>query len=182
MKLWFYIIVGLQVLFLVGEAVSNQIKLATGRTVILRTAPVDPRSLFMGNYMALSYDISSIDPRISAPGQAIPKLQPGAAVYVGLAKRGGIHEPVDVLTYLPPANEVDPTVVYLRGTVTGHWGQRTQVEYGLERYYIPETRQAEVNRLQWGRQPVRMTVEVAVASDGTGRIRHVLVGGKPLGF
>jgi uncharacterized membrane-anchored protein len=58
------------------------------------------------------------------------------------------------------------------------------VDYGIERYFIPETKEDEVDRLRWGpggRQR-QIAVEVAVKGDGSGLIRRVLVDGKPLRF
>ncbi|MBT3870270.1 MAG: GDYXXLXY domain-containing protein [Gammaproteobacteria bacterium] len=46
---------------LVGMYVTAALPLWTGAEIRLATAPVDPRSLFRGNYALLSYDISEID-------------------------------------------------------------------------------------------------------------------------
>ncbi len=67
------------------------------------------------------------------------------------------------------------------------YGGTLWVDYGLERYYIPEAAQQRANdlaRRQWdstGRRP-QLTAEVAVQKDGRGLLRRVLIDGKPIGF
>ena len=192
MKVWFYVVIALQLLFLIGEAISNQIKLATGNTVILRTAPVDPRSLFTGNYMALSYEISLIDLnktgfggygysnyQIPSNGAMVPSN--GQTIYVGLSQINGVYRPIELLSYLPPPEGRRHGVIYIQGKVKSHWGKIIRVEYGLERYYIPETRQKDV--LKMGNLGPAVTVEVSVSiTDCTGRIKQILINGKPIGF
>jgi len=182
MRRLFYVIVALQLLFLIGQAALNEITLRTADVVYLRIVPVDPRSLFMGNYMDLSYDISSIDlTRVSVSG---PRNRSGfrIAVFVGLRPSKPFARLVAVSNRMPS----NPRgLVWLRGTVTGSWDRSMmRVEYGLERYYIPDGKEDEVAGLQWRREGRRrqITVEVAVRGDGIGFIRRVLVDGKPLPF
>ena len=55
---------GIGVLWLViigGFIFSKQMTLLTGKEVLLKTVPVDPRDLFRGDYVVLRYDISTID-------------------------------------------------------------------------------------------------------------------------
>jgi len=177
MKRLFYIVVALQLLFLVAQAAVNEITLLTAPVVYLRTAPVDPRSLFMGNYMDLSYDISTLDTsRVSVIGGRVTS---GDTVYVGLRPSRPYARAVAVSKDSP--GKSPSGLIWLRGTVIDEWGASLmRVEYGLERYYIPEGKEGEVNRIA-GRAR-KIVVEVAVRGDGTGMIRRVLVDGKPLPF
>ena len=61
MRTKFLIIVLLQVLLLTGMIGYRQHWVSTGERILLRTAPVDPRDIFRGDYVNLSYDISSLD-------------------------------------------------------------------------------------------------------------------------
>jgi uncharacterized membrane-anchored protein len=175
MKRWFYVIVALQLLFLIGESASNQIGLIGGRTVVLKILPVDPRSLLMGNYMQLRYEISSIDLK-KVEHDPSDDIRPGRPIYVGLAPGSPYASAVSVSATKPPDN----ALVWLKGTTVYKGGNVIEVEYGLERYYIPETKSEEANNLGWRRDDV--AVEVSVSGSGTGRIRRILAGGKPLGF
>jgi uncharacterized membrane-anchored protein len=178
----FYLVVGLQLLFLVAQAGTSQLALNRGWVVRLRTVPVDPRSLFMGNYMALRYEISTIDlskVRFDGPPS---EPQTGALVYVELTPGPEVARPIGV-TLRPPGPE--DTVPKLRGRVVTRYGSTLWMDYGLDRYYIPEDKRDDVTKLQaWtsGRRP-EVIVEVAISRrDGHGMIRRVLVDGKPLDF
>ena len=181
MRRWFYLVVALQILFLVAEVGTNEMRLSRGRTVILRVAPVDPRSLFMGHYIWLSYDITSLDLRKVRCSSSIETSRPGATVYVGLLPEKPWAKPVSVETSLDAGR--DPAPVYLRGTVSYSHDSSISVDYGLERYYIPEAKREKANRMMWGLKgrPI-ITVEVVVDESGGSLIRRVLVNGKPLGF
>jgi uncharacterized membrane-anchored protein len=180
MKRGFYAIVVLQLLFLLGEAATNEMALRGGRVVTLRAHPVDPRSLFMGNYLALSYDdISTINLATIRRAEPAGAFRYGRTVYVGIEPRKPWAIARVLTTSRPPRQATMP---YLRGRVTGIYESTIDVQYGLERYFIPETVQRKVNRLQWawGRHRPRITVEVSLGRVGQGLIRRVLVDGAPL--
>lgn len=181
MKRWFYLVVGLQILFLLAEAANNEIALRRGQVVTLKVVPVDPRSLFMGNYMDLRYDISTIDLSSVRHEGPADLFRYRTTVYVGLIPRKPWALARNV-TVTPPSPE--ETMLYLRGRIADSYGSTITIEYGLERYFIPETAQERVKRLQWGwrGRPPQITAEVSVAKDGRGFIRRVLVDGKTLGF
>lgn len=59
---WKFILLALlQVALLVGIIAYRQYWVATGEKILLRTAPVDPRDIFRGDYVSLRYDISTLD-------------------------------------------------------------------------------------------------------------------------
>ena len=187
MKKWFALIVGLQVLFLVGQMAHYQIRVSSGETLRLRVVPYDPRSLMMGQYMNLQYDISRVNPgKVHGAPQArtdaddltgrvlYAAMRPGAPA----ARAEGFW-----LDRMPPRK---PGIVYLQGRIVWGHDAAMNVDYGLERYYIPERRTREAAELEKqlasaSRKPV-VTAEVAVDSRGRGLIRRVLVDGKPIGY
>jgi uncharacterized membrane-anchored protein len=184
MKRWFYLIVGLQLLFLAGEAAKYHLALTRGRAVFLKVAPVDPRSLFLGNYMALRYDISSLDLSKIAHDPQLSHASDGDTVYVVLVPAKPWARAVEVAAAEPPRSEARP---FLKGRVEGVYHNTLWVDYGLERYYIPEAAQERVNELarrswQTGKGRLQLTVEVAVQTDGRALIRRVLANGTPIGF
>ncbi len=60
MRTKFILLVLLQVALLVGIIAYRQYWVATGEKILLRTAPVDPRDLFRGDYVSLRYEISEL--------------------------------------------------------------------------------------------------------------------------
>lgn len=157
--------VALQLLILAGIAGARQWTLATGTTVLLETAPVDPRDLFRGDYVVLNYKISSLDRRALGITET---FRPGQVVYVGLEPRGKFWEAVSVGTQRPQG-------VYLRGRTEFSFGEDTvRVSYGVESYFVPEGSGRLVERT---RDP--LSVEVAVGRDGTAVIRRLFLGDTP---
>jgi uncharacterized membrane-anchored protein len=61
MRVKFIIVVLLQVVLLLGILGYRQYWVATGEKILLRTMPVDPRDLFRGDYVSLTYEISTLD-------------------------------------------------------------------------------------------------------------------------
>jgi uncharacterized membrane-anchored protein len=61
MRWKFVLFVLLQVALLLGIIAYRQYWVATGEKILLRTAPVDPRDIFRGDYVSLRYDISTLD-------------------------------------------------------------------------------------------------------------------------
>jgi len=57
------IIVVVLTLTLVSMVAKKQYTLNTGALVVLKTTPVDPRSLFRGDYVRLNYDINRLSVR-----------------------------------------------------------------------------------------------------------------------
>lgn len=149
----------------------------TGRTVILQTAPVDPYDPIRGYSQTLNYNISRVENLRSLPGgkelfkdSQQNKYLPGTEFYVILAAPASITsqpplpwKPVGVSSDRPtslPTNQIA-----LKGKSTGN-----SIEYGLETYYMPESRANEINQdinqTQRGRQPQSFVVEVKVDNQG----------------
>jgi uncharacterized membrane-anchored protein len=61
MRVKFVILIMLQVLLLIGMIAYRQYWVSTGERILLRTTPVDPRDIFRGDYVQLSYEISNLD-------------------------------------------------------------------------------------------------------------------------
>src|SRR5262249_27649233 len=77
-RFFFVLAVTCQLLVLTGLASVKAYTLATGRTVTLRTVPVDPHDLFRGDYVELNYEISSV--------KSARDFKPGDQVWVILRK------------------------------------------------------------------------------------------------
>ncbi len=113
--------------------INAQIPLWTGSPILLKTRPVDPRSLFRGNYALLNYDISRI------PAQEINTLRTprrNERVYVSLTPG-----PNQVYTYQGVSFEKPESGTYIRGRIQNN-GRRTmgsyRIRYGIEAYFAPK--------------------------------------------
>ncbi|MCF6136297.1 GDYXXLXY domain-containing protein [Pseudalkalibacillus berkeleyi] len=131
---WFYMLIALQVMILVGIAGSNYVTLHYGERIVLKTEPIDPRDLFHGDYVTLNYDISRI-PLASWIDEEIPEHN--EKVYVVLKEADSIYKVKNVHASKP--NVQDGEVV-LKGIVKGVHEQMGELflNYGIERYYVEE--------------------------------------------
>jgi uncharacterized membrane-anchored protein len=77
-----------QLVILVGMIALRALPLVTGKTVLVRVQPVDPRDLFRGDYVILSYDFSRTPSQgiegLSESERGSWKTLEGRTVYVAL--------------------------------------------------------------------------------------------------
>jgi uncharacterized membrane-anchored protein len=156
----------LQLAVLGGMVAVRSLPLISGRTILLRVVPVDPRDLFRGEYVILSYEISSIPPR-GIEGERAPQFGAGndwtgRTVYVTLVPDGR-HWRADRYSFTPPASGP-----FIRGTVAG-WGR---LQFGIESYYVQEGRGREYEQAILSR---RLSAEVVLAGDGTATLKGLRV-------
>ena len=119
----------LQVIVLAGLVASAAMPLWTGTEVRVATLPVDPRSMFRGNYARLNYDFSTL-PEDALDG--VGELRAGEVVYVRLESgEDGLHR------YAGASLERPAEGVFLRGRVQrGRAPYR--VRYGIEAFFAPK--------------------------------------------
>lgn len=78
MRKWIALVSGVVVLAMANFAIFNKEQLLTdGRIVLLELAPVDPRSLMQGDYMALRFKVADV---AFARGKAAAGLRDGRIV------------------------------------------------------------------------------------------------------
>jgi uncharacterized membrane-anchored protein len=170
------IAIAFQILVLAFMAAKREYIAATGTVVFLRTAPIDPRDLFRGDYVRLRYEASVIPIAKASPDLAelVKKNTVGTTVYAQLAiGEGGLAE-VTALATTPPA-----TGVYLKGRLAQSWRfgmaapDTAAVEYGIEAYYVQQGKGLEIEKQQGTRTTMQtpLEMEVAIGGDGTAMIR-----------
>lgn len=128
------IVIGLQIAVLASEYLGAIYPLWTGEEIRLKTIPVDPRSLFRGNYARLRYEISTIEGKDLGMKQ---NLRNGEVVYIKL-KPGA-----DGLYVFDGASLEKPgSGPFIRGRLQGRRSQRNSVvyniRYGIEAYFAPK--------------------------------------------
>jgi uncharacterized membrane-anchored protein len=178
----FVIIVAAQILFLIVIALSRFWIINTGEMVLLKTAPMDPRDMMMGDYVNLSYEISTLPDNIVHREQMTRKPQSGdrqqikrnKAVYVVLKTQGKYHVASGAYLQKPA---LKPGEVLIKGRCLYDWGEATSVFYGIERFYVPEGKGVEIEQL-----PNQVDVQVKLSSGGNAVIHRVFVNGKELPF
>lgn len=148
--------------------------LANGREIVLEVIPVDPRSLFQGDYVTLNYDIS----RIPAP----PGREPvrGEEVYATLQK-GPDGNWRAVRSSTTPPQTTSPDEVVLKGrarysfNATDKTPAQIGVRYGIESFFVPEGAGREIEKLIGDH---KISALVAVDADGNAGIKGLIADGK----
>ena len=158
----FIILILLQLLILVGLTGYNEAILAFGKTVVLQTAPVDPRDLFRGDYIVLRYEISTLD---RVPGYW--QINEGDKIYVKLEKQDDVWDDVQV-----SKSEPDNWYYFIAGEVEDVWDRTIRMEYGIEAYFVPEGEGREIERAD------DLKVRISINKSGKAIIKNLIVDGE----
>ena len=160
--LWFAVAVVAQLLILAAVPAQKIHIRATGKTIILKTAPVDPYSIMSGYYVTLGYEISN--PRGLTGWEEGSKGKP---VWVILKEDpNGIWNAVSVHDKKPA---VEKDCVIIKGRIS-HW----RIEYGIESYFIPEDARDKVTD-DLRKHSREAKVEVKVDSAGNAAITKLVI-------
>ena len=157
---WLWVVVTLQVVFLLGWAGYHENVRHTAPTIRLQTKPVDPRDLLRGDYMILNYAISSWTPPV-ASGEML-----NGEVFVML-KPEGVYQVIDAVLSAEPGP--DDKRLWVRAT-SWRRSESLRLDYGIERFFVPEGRGTPKFK--------QMEVEASVSATHRLYIRHVWLDGK----
>ena len=158
MKIAFWATVAGQIILLLAFIGVKENTLRTGTSVLLQTAPVDPRSLLQGDFAILDYEIAEL------PAWAGDARQ-GDRYYVELIEgedgvwRAGRYSRL----------KIDSAEVFIKGTVNS----RGRLDLGIGTYFIPEGTGRIIE------QASDVKVRVAVSSGGSAVIEELLLDGEP---
>jgi uncharacterized membrane-anchored protein len=148
--------------------------LVVGQTVMLRVVPVDPRDLFRGDYVTLSYEISRAPQAIEGilPPDLADRHAGPRTVYVTLEPEadGRHYRRGKVSTTRPTSGK------YLRGTYVADWRPGGQLRFGIESFYIPE---GTGEKYEQARQKGQLWAEVALTAWGQAALRDLRIESAP---
>jgi uncharacterized membrane-anchored protein len=166
----------LQAALLAWLVADRAILLRTGTEIRLAVVPVDPRDLLRGDYIVLATPLSRIRTDVLSGDDA---FSIGETVFVTVERRENAWRAVAVHRTRP----VGPLV--LQGRISGPDGvadctdpcRAYRVEYGLERFFVPEGKGRGLERLRNGEQ---LEVDVAVAGSGRAAPKRLIRNGRVL--
>jgi uncharacterized membrane-anchored protein len=169
---------------LVALVANRAAILRSGTEVRLKTVPVDPRDLFRGDYVVLSYPVSNVD---AGSTEGEQRFRRGEAVFVTLGRDAeGFARPIGVSKTRPAVT--GPNVV-IAGRVLSTGGcavndagafdcgagrDRLRVAYGLESYFVPQGSGHAIETTD----RARIEVVAAVSASGEAAIKRLLIDGK----
>lgn len=157
-------------LILSGFIGYNYYTLNTGEEILLKTAPVDPRDIFRGDYVNLRYDISTIGQSISNDGY----FNYGDTIYAVLLKGDKFWYVRNVMHSRP---SLQGNEVCMKGEVTSKFENNLIVNWGIESYFVPEGKGMEIEK------DIRnVSVKVSVVRTCSALIKELYIDDKPVVF
>ncbi len=171
-----FLVVAIQSLALCWMVWERMSLLRNGRPILVDVEPVDPRDLFRGDYVILSFPISRLT---LAELEGEKSYSENMPIFVGLqAAENLTWQPFSVHKSKPA---VSGEVVYLKGRVTSADCPASQgpcktvdVHYGMESFFVPE---GEGHRLEELRNERRLQIAARVAESGEGAIAGIAIDG-----
>lgn len=151
----------------------NLYTLHFGQEILLETAPVDPRDLFRGDYVTLSYEISRINLN------EIPydtDFSTREDIYASLSKKDKFWT-VDAVSHTKPGFGKDQ--VCMKGRVTNSFDNQVSVDWGIESYFVPEGKGRLIERQ---RNVENVSVVVSVDSTCSSVLKELLINDEPVKF
>jgi uncharacterized membrane-anchored protein len=167
-KTFIVLAVLMQIAVLVYMAGDREYILRNGKVIYLRTAPIDPRDLFRGDYVRLNYEISSI-PAPNLPEGDTAKIIKGEKVYVNLKETSnGLYEFEGISKEPPDAG------VYLVGRSPYEYryrrlGYPLTLNYGIEAYFVQQGRGREIEKRLGSRNQIQVPLEMQIAVGRSGK-------------
>jgi len=126
----------LQLLVLIMEYGNAVYPVLTGKEIKIKVIPVDPRSLFRGNYARLNYDIS----RVNLPaGSRVPRVN--EFIYIQLKQNAeGFYEEERASLSKPDSG------LFIKGRVKFSQLKNVRVRYGIEAFFAPKEKALDLER------------------------------------
>ena len=170
-KLLIILAIVFQVLLLAYMAGNREYIYRNGKTVYLRTTPIDPRDHFRGDFVRLQYDINEIDSKYLRDGLAEMggdwRLSKDNKVYVVLDVD---DESIGNILY---ATDVKPEkgLCYICGRTNYKRNNNLNARFGIDSYFVEQGEGKELeNRTRDGHR-ISLEMEIALSDSGTAVIK-----------
>jgi len=176
------LIILIQSVFLMLMIANRQAILSSDTTVVLETRPIDPRSLFRGDFVRLNYKINELQLDELSGDRSFKKND---TVYIALQKKN-LYWYAEAV-YHEKSDAKRNHQVFIRGVVKRvskqQWNEDTkshkeisslQINYGIENYFVPEGEGLKLERPKAGD---KVTLEIALDGEGNAAIKSLLLNG-----
>jgi uncharacterized membrane-anchored protein len=135
------IVLALQLAFFAAWGARLLTSHRAAETIWLETAPIDPRDLLSGHYVALRYPIASAD----APGCAALRAERAGSIHVRVAASGrmiataeGMVDVWQAVECRRQAPDAAAGQTWIAGETGSPWGRGEPAVFGIERFFVPE--------------------------------------------
>lgn len=162
-----FIIIGTFWIVLIGGLIGiTEFTLKTGNEVLLKIRPADPRDFFRGDYVVLRYKISIIDSNAFISNVSDFKVNDKIYVTLNIDKD-------NIGNVSSISKQVPVTGNFIKGTVKNANEYSLTIEYGIERYFVPEGKGKEIERNR-----EKIFAKVAIDKYGNAVIKSLIMDGK----
>lgn len=162
-KVLFVLIILAWAVALGGFIAYKEYTLRTGETILLKTVPIDPRDLFRGDYIVLTYEISRLN-MDSFPNRFL-EINTDDVIYVELQKADKYWTAVNI-------HKENPNKISIKGRVKDMYDSTLNMEYGIESFFVPE---GEGRELEKARNANKLDVQVSIDKFGNAVIKNLLL-------
>ncbi|WP_094227204.1 GDYXXLXY domain-containing protein [Methanolobus psychrotolerans] len=159
-----YSLIVISLIFLPKYATLNN-----GKEIVLKTEPLDPRDVFRGDYVILSYEMSSLNLNETPYDYAFME---GELIYAVLSEKE-TYWTIDSISHAKTA--VEDNDVCMKGIVTRNEGDTIMIEWGIESYFVPEGEGRQIQE-----QIENVSVIVSVDTDCSAVVKQLLLNGERL--
>lgn len=159
----------LQVIVLAYMAGEREHILKNGKVILLRTAPIDPRDLFRGDYVRLNYEISRIGVDQLKGTETRKEIIKGDTIFVSLQEGpNGLYEFANAQLQKPKDG------LYLAGRALHAQhsllpGNPIWINYGIEAYFVEQGTGSDIEKRRGTRTGVQVPLEMEIAVSSTGK-------------
>ncbi|SMF27414.1 Uncharacterized membrane-anchored protein [Alteromonadaceae bacterium Bs31] len=163
-----------QLTVLLYMAAKREFIYAYGEEVYLRSAPIDPRDPFRGDFVRLRYGMNRIVEHRYQGETPIKAIKQGAIIFAVL------QEQQDGVFYASHFSDIEPeTGLYIKGRITTKKGYRSSnqhfvdAKFGIEQYFVQQGRGKDMEAKLGSRNTLQVPAEMqlALGSDGTAVLR-----------
>ncbi len=158
-----------QMLALLVMIAQREYVIHNGKEVYLKTAPIDPRDIFRGDYVQLDYTFLTVPVE---KAKYLPKenIKKGQRVYAVLKESAlGVYS-FDYLTGVQPDEGV-----FIAGRINQrHYSSNLiRVKYGIEKYFLEQETGLALEKVRGKRNDYQrpMEIKVAISDSGTAIIK-----------
>lgn len=149
-------------------AADREMIVRNGERIHLRTAPIDPRDIFRGDYVRLDYEVSTLGGHQLSEDLTERSLPKHQVIFTRLAVgSGGLANATSASLNKPESGP------FLRGRTQQAWTAgkgygALRVNYGIEKYFVQQGKGIEMENRRGQRQDVQIPLEMEVALDSNG--------------
>lgn len=172
----FLLAVIFQIVLLLSIAYYKEASIRSGRKIVVTTIPFDPRSIFRGDYINLTYEFSRLD--LKKVAHSKNNFYRGELVFVKLLAVNNNWVATEVSDAPMSASGNDAIVI--RGVVNEPSIRNAMnVVYGIESYFVPEGKGKAIEKEISAH---RATVELSIDKRGDASVCKIFIDNREVAF